>query len=116
FHLRPKILDDDVGLLGQFEENSLALLGLQVEGQAALVAMQVLEIEPVAPRAGHVASGLARLLDLDHVGAPIGELPNRSRPGAGMTQIENGEAGKRQRSNAHNEFPPVSGGIRRRTY
>src|SRR6516165_9864170 len=44
---------------------------------------------------------LARLLDLDHIGAPIGELANRRRPGAGMTQIEDGKFRQRQSSNAH---------------
>ena len=63
--------------------------------------MQVLEIEPVAPRAGHIAAVVAAPLDLDDIGAPIGELAHRRRPGAGMTQIENGEAGERQRSDAH---------------
>jgi len=55
--------------------------------------MEVLDIEPVAPRAGYVASRLTGLLDLDHIGAPIGKLTDRRRPGAGMTQIQNGEAG-----------------------
>src|SRR5207248_10134532 len=102
-----EILDDDVSLLRQFEEDRLPLLGLQIEREATLVAVQVLEIEPVAPRAGDIAPRLARLLDLDHIGAPIGELTNRRRPGAGMTQIENGVAGERQRSDAHNEVPLV---------
>ena len=105
FHLRAEILDDDVGLLRQLEEDRLAFLGLQIEGQAALVAMQVLEIEPVAPRAGDIAPRLARRLDLDDIGAPIGELADRGRPGAGMTQIENGKTGERQRSDAHDEVP-----------
>src|SRR4029077_9468206 len=55
FYLRAEILDDDVGLLRQLEEDRLAFLGLQVEGQAAFVAMQFLEIEALAPRAGHIA-------------------------------------------------------------
>src|SRR6202040_3506912 len=54
FHLGAEILDDDVGLLRQFEEDRFAFLGLRVEGQAAFVAMQVLEIEAVAPRAGDI--------------------------------------------------------------
>ncbi len=107
FYLGAEILDDDVSLLRQLKKDCLAFLGLQVERQAALVAVQVLEIKPVAPRAGDIASGLARLLDLDHIGAPIGELADRSRPGPGMTQIENGVAGERQRSDAHNEVPLV---------
>ncbi len=89
------------------EEDRLPLLGLQIERQAALVAVQVLEIEPVAPRAGDIAPRLARLLDLDHIGPPIGELADRRRSGAGMTQIENGKSGQRQSSDAHNEVPLV---------
>src|SRR5204862_727863 len=68
--------------------------------QAALVAVQVLEIEAVAPRAGHIAAVAARF-DLDDLGAPIGELAHRGRPGAGMRQIEHGETGQRQGSDAH---------------
>src|SRR6516165_6493638 len=101
FHLRAEILDDDVGLLRQPEKDRLALLALQVERQAPLVAMQVLEIEALAPRAGNIAPRFARRLDLDDIGAPIGELAHRGRPGASMTQIENGKTGERQRSDAH---------------
>src|SRR4029077_6689606 len=95
-YLRAEILDDDVGLLRQLKEDRLPFLGLQVERQAALVAMQVLEIEALAPRAGNIASRSRRRLDLDHVGAPIGELADGGGPGTGVTQIENGEAGQRQ--------------------
>ena len=98
---RAEILDDDIGLLGQLHEDREPVLGLQVEGQAALVAMEILEIEPFAPRAGHVAAVIAALLDLDDIGAPIGELADRSRPGAGMSEVEDGKAGQRQGSDAH---------------
>src|SRR5215472_5914381 len=101
FDLRAEILDDDVSLFRQLEEDRFALLRLQVQGQAALVAMQVLEIEAIAAGAGDIASRLTRWLDLDHIGAPIGELTNRRRTGTGMTQIEDGKAGERQRSDAH---------------
>ena len=53
--------------------------------------MQVLEIGTVAAAAGGIGL-LARLLDLDDVGAPIGELAHRSRPGAMGGQIENGKS------------------------
>ena len=58
-HLRAEILDDDIGLFGQLHKDREPVLGLQVEGEAALVAVQVLEVEPVAPRAGHVAAVVA---------------------------------------------------------
>ncbi len=95
FYLRAEILDDDVGLLRQFEEDLLPLLGLEVKRQAALVAVQVLEVEAVAPRAGDIAPRLARLLDLDHIGAPIGKLTNGGRPSPGVTEIKNGVTGER---------------------
>src|SRR6266478_9831712 len=113
---RAKVLDDNVGLLRELEKNRFALLGLQVERQAALVAVQVLEIEPLASRTGHITPRLARRLDLDDVGAPIGELANRSRPGAGMTQIENGVTGQRQCSDAHDRGSSNLSESRWRTY
>ena len=103
FHLRTEILDDHIGLLGQLEKDRLALLGLQVEGQAALVAVQILKVKALASRAGDIAPRFARRLDLDHIGAPIGELAHRCRPGASMTEVENSEAGQRQGSDAHDE-------------
>src|SRR3979490_3173545 len=48
-YLRGEILDDERGLLRQLEVDRLPFVGLQVDGQAALVAMQVLEIEALAP-------------------------------------------------------------------
>ena len=98
---RSEILDDDIGILGQIHEDRETLCGLQIEGQAALVAMQVLEIEPVAARAGHVPAIIAAALDLDDVGAPISELAHRGRPGTGMSEVENGKFRQRQASNAH---------------
>src|SRR5215469_1346612 len=78
--------------------------------------MQVLEIETVAPRARNIAPRLARLLDFDHIGAPIRQLAHRSRPGAGMTKVEHGKTGERQGSDAHYKVPPVLDGIGCRPY
>ncbi len=58
--------------------------------------MQILEIGTVAAAAGGVGV-LARRLDLDDVGAPIGELAHRRRPGAVGGQIDYLEAVERQR-------------------
>lgn len=45
---------------------------------------------------GYIFRRYARTwLDLDQVGAPIGELEDRSQTGADMTQIGNGETGER---------------------
>ena len=110
---RAKILDDDIGVLGQTHKDREPLFGLQIEGQAALVPMQVLEVEPVAPRPGHIAAVIAAPLDLDDIGAPIGELAHRGRPGAGVSKVENGKFRQRQASNAHECGPFLVREIRR---
>src|SRR5262249_45481348 len=53
----------------------------------ALVAMQVLEVEPVSRR---VALDVGPRLDLDHVGAHLGELAHRGRARAGTGEIQDG--------------------------
>ena len=84
------ILDDDVGALGELHEDRPALLALQVQGHCPLVAVQVLEIGAVAPAAGRVDQ-LAGGLDLDDLGAPIGELAHRRWPGAMRRQVDDAE-------------------------
>src|SRR4029077_20697941 len=79
----------------------------------ALVAVQVLKIEPLAARAGDIGAGSARRLNLDHVGAPIGELAYRGRSGAGVGQVEHGIARQRQGSDTHDGFPPIAGRLQR---
>jgi hypothetical protein len=43
--VRSVVLDDDIGALGEAMKDRPALRLLEIEGDAALVAMQVLEIE-----------------------------------------------------------------------
>src|ERR1019366_3902446 len=84
-----------VGLRDHAQEGGVPLRRLEVEGHAALVAMQVLEIRPLAWAARALAFlQTLRRLDLDDVGAPIGELAHASRPGTHAREVENGEAGK----------------------
>ena len=59
---------------------------LQVQREAALVAVQVLEIEAVPVVGGDVDG--ARLLDLQRPRAPVGQLPHAGRAGARMRQVE----------------------------
>ena len=93
-HVRPEILDQHVGLLDEALEHGAPFGRLQVERQAALVAMQVLEIRRRArgPPGESVALERRRRLDLDDVGAPIGELPHGRRAGADPRQIEHEKA------------------------
>ena len=92
---RFEVLDDDIGLLDELEEDFLPLRAFQVERQRPLVAVQILEIGAVAAAAGRVGM-LAGRLDLDDIGAPIGELPHRGRTGAMRGQIDHPVAVERQ--------------------
>jgi len=95
-----------VGALGELEEDRQALLALQVQRHCLLVAVQVLEIGAVAPAAGGVGV-LARHLDLDDVGAPIGELAHRGRAGAVGGQVDDREAVERQGRRGHQSVSPL---------
>ena len=107
FHVRAIVLDHDIHRLDQPVEDRAAVRFLEVERQAALVAMQVLEIRAVAV-ARHVVA-LARHLDLDDVGAPISQMPGAGGSGARARQIQHLEAGKRLtgRNTRHADFTPI---------
>ena len=88
-HVGPEVLDHDVGLLDQPQERGAARRVLQVERDAALVAVQVLEVGALARAARSLAAALVRRhLDLDDVGAPVGELAHAGRAGAHAGQVE----------------------------
>ena len=55
--------------------------------------MQVLEIRSL-PRAAHIAACGVGILDLDDIGAPVGELANAGRAGPHAGQVENGVVGQ----------------------
>jgi hypothetical protein len=94
--VRSIVLDHDVGLARQPLEDGHALGLAQVQRHRLLVAVQVLEVEPVAVAAHAVAPAAARHLDLDRAGAPVDELTNAGGAGARPRQIEDGEARERQ--------------------
>jgi hypothetical protein len=98
FDVGAVILDENIGVADQPAKNFDPLRRFEIEGQAALVAVQVLEIRPVARPAHRLArTGFGRCLDLDHPGAPIGKLTHRGRTGAHPRQVEHREAGERHR-------------------
>ncbi len=66
---------------------------LEIEREASLVAVQVLEVGAMAA-AGVVLLG-HRHLDLDDIGAPVGELPHADRPAAHPREVEHLEARQR---------------------
>src|SRR4029453_5380559 len=68
---------------------------LQVQRHGALVAVQILEIRAVARAAGLFPAGiLQQRIDLDDIGAPVGELAHAGRSGTDAGEVEHGEAGQ----------------------
>ena len=97
-HVGAKILDHHIGLPREPQQGRAARLAFQVERDAALVAVQVLEVGTVAGAADRVAAFQPfRRLDLDHVGAPIGELARASRARAHPRQVEHRQLAERSR-------------------
>src|SRR3546814_12550849 len=95
--VRPVALDCDIDRLHQIEGVLLAWVARLVERDRTFVPMQVLEVEAVTrPAEPFARLALGRLLDLDHVRPPVGELTDAGRSGAAARQIENLETGKRQ--------------------
>ena len=90
-----EVLDDHIGPLDQFAEDGQAFRILQVQGQAALVALQVLKVRRVAGRP-ESAVGLHAFgrLDLDDVGAPIAQLPRRRWPGTHTGDVQDLDMGE----------------------
>ena len=96
-HVRAVVLHHHVGFLDQPFEQFQPFWCLQIEGDALLVTVQVLEIGTVARAAeGGVALHRLRQFDLDGVGAPIGQLAHAGRAGPHAGEIQDGETGKGQ--------------------
>ena len=102
----PVILDQHVGLGRHAPEDLLAFRLLQIERQAALVAMKVLEVEAVALAAELLLAIAEHGLDLDDIGAPIGEMAHAGRAGTGARQVDHLETGEGQ--TRHGELPRSS--------
>src|SRR5712672_2514606 len=111
-HVRPEILHHHVVLLDQPPEHREPLGRLQVQRDAALVAVQVLEIRPLARAARRLAAlELRRRLDLDHVGAPVGELTHAGRPRANPGEVEDGKTRKGLRGPGNRHIGRLPRGI-----
>src|SRR6185503_12527592 len=103
-HARPVVLDQHVGALGHLDED-VAPFGLfQVELEAPLVAMEVLEVRAVA-RAG---DAVLRPFDLDDVGAPVGEDAAAVRAGARPREVDDLEVGEGEHGSGNLPYSPSS--------
>jgi hypothetical protein len=94
-HRGAHVLDDDVGFRNELHESRETFGRFQIEPHHALVAVEVLEIEAVAP-AGVILGRLFRRFDADDVRAPVRKMAHARRAGPGARQIENGDAFERK--------------------
>ena len=90
-----EVLGDDVGVLEQVEEDGLALGVFQVEGDRPLVGVEQEEVVGVdaGPARPGAAAGVASLglLDLDDLGAEVGEDLGRGGAGFELGEIEDAD-------------------------
>jgi hypothetical protein len=94
-HAWPEAFDQDVGALGEPQQELLPLGMLEVEPQALLPAMGVAEPHRVAGLAqAEIAHRLAALvrLDLDHLGAVVGHHHRQMRPRQEEREVEDLDA------------------------
>src|SRR5262249_42737628 len=99
---RTEVLDQHVGAAHQAPHQRRAGLLADVDGEAALVAVQALEVEPAdlrrkAARSVGVADAVAapRLLDLDDVGAHVAEERRAPGPRRLMAHVDDADARER---------------------
>ena len=96
---RPEVLDEHVGLGDEVADEGEVVGILEVGDDRALVAVgqlppQALAVALVAPR--HVAQAVAAgPLDLDHVGAEVGEVAGAVRSGEHGRQVDDPDVGER---------------------
>ncbi len=107
-HRRAHVLDQDVGGVDQPEQQLTPLFRLEVEGQRALVAVEVLEVGAAAGAEDRArVLGVHRHFDPDHVGAPVGELPDARRPGARDRQVDDADVVEREHPVGHRVLPTL---------
>ena len=97
---RPEALHDDVGARGERVDDRGGARRPQVERQALLAEVERPVVDALArderrERAQRIAA--ARVLDLDHLGAELGQREGAHRARQQAREVEDGEAVERQR-------------------
>src|SRR5262249_46729324 len=93
-----EILDEHVGALDEPPRDGTAVRMLEVEGETALVAMREQEedahavLEEIGPRPVALPQAAARRLDLDDVGAEVGEELHTRRSEQELCERDDGDA------------------------
>ena len=94
----PKVLGDRVGRGDQLAQHLAPAIRLQVDGDPALVAVHHHEGRGLAADRGRrQLAGVVtvrRALDLDHVGAHVGEHKAANRPSHDVAELDNAHPGK----------------------
>ena len=97
---RPEVLDDDVGAPGEASKRLLRLRAREVERDAPLAPVDREEIGGLASHVGRAPRArlvtVARSLDLDHVGAEVGEQHRAVRPREDAREVEHADAVERR--------------------
>jgi hypothetical protein len=88
-----EVLDHHVAALDELAQHAHAFGGLEVDAQAALVAVQVLLVGAAAWPERGLAVGR---VDAHHVGAPVGQQAHRDRSRARDGEVEHAAARERQ--------------------
>ena len=104
-HAHLVVLANHVGGLQQLGEDLLALFALQVQGHALLVAVDVGVVAAEAVLHGAPAAGLitgGRGLDLDDLGAVVGQVHGAERAAVCLSQVQYANAFQRS---VHKRFP-----------
>ncbi|MNV64591.1 hypothetical protein D3C71_1572410 [compost metagenome] len=94
-HYGTEVLHHHVRAAHQRGQDFGAFGRLQVQAEAALVAMQVLFIRAPAPPGDRSAVTRWRRFDADDIGPPVRQQPNGNRASAGNGKIQDGVAGQR---------------------
>jgi hypothetical protein len=94
---RPEAFDDDVRPLHQFFHHRGAMRFLEIDGEAALVAI----FRPELNRDVRAPGIATRRLDLDHLGAEVGEDRRGERPRDEHREVHHPHARERQPSAGH---------------
>jgi hypothetical protein len=92
---RPVILQHDIGVSHQAMDHRLSFGSLEIDREAALVAVEGREEAGAKPAEPARVIALGRRLDLDDVGAQLGENEPGGRPHDRVAELQNLEAGER---------------------
>ncbi|MCQ0005677.1 hypothetical protein LUX73_14080 [Actinomadura madurae] len=95
----PEVLDEDVAPGREPAHDRLPLGTLDVDGQAALAPVDEVERDRSAPRADDAAAHAVPRdrLDLDHLGAEVGEDRRAVRAGERAGDLQDADAGEEAR-------------------